>query len=108
MQLQDLRQRLRDLGAKPVHEQRLLRLWANALPWDSGRRQPQHFLPQALREALPALTAELVDWARATGFRVVAAGKGTKYLPAYHDVTPAGVWSHYGLSAGEAQSPGGR
>ncbi|HEX5231734.1 MAG TPA: Gfo/Idh/MocA family oxidoreductase, partial [Bradyrhizobium sp.] len=42
----------------------------------------------------PALTAELVDWARATGFRVVAAGKGTKYLPAYHDVTPAGVWGH--------------
>ena len=38
----------------------------------------------------PALTAEMVDWARATGFRVVAAGKGTKYLPAYHDVTPAG------------------
>ena len=45
----------------------------------------------------PALTAEMVDWARATGFRVVAAGKGTKYLPAYHDVTPAQVWSHYGL-----------
>src|ERR1700761_4014459 len=54
----------------------------------------------------PALTAELVDWARATGFRVVAAGKGTKYLPAYHDVTPAGVWGHYGLTAGEAQSAG--
>jgi predicted homoserine dehydrogenase-like protein len=54
----------------------------------------------------PALTAEMVDWARATGFRVVAAGKGTKYLPAYHDVTPAGVWSHYGLTAGEAQSAG--
>ena len=54
----------------------------------------------------PALTAELVDWAHATGFRVVAAGKGTKYLPAYHDVTPAGVWGHYGLSADEAQSAG--
>jgi predicted homoserine dehydrogenase-like protein len=54
----------------------------------------------------PALTAEMVDWARATGFYVVAAGKGTKYLPAYHDVTPADVWSHYGLSAGEAQSAG--
>src|SRR6201986_2878653 len=54
----------------------------------------------------PALTAELVDWARASGFRVVAAGKGTKYLPAYHDVTPAGVWSHYGMTAGEAQSAG--
>ena len=54
----------------------------------------------------PALTAEMVDWARAIGFRVVAAGKGTKYLPAYHDVTPAGVWGHYGLSADEAQSAG--
>jgi len=54
----------------------------------------------------PALTAELVDWARATGFRVVAAGKGTKYLPIYHDVTPDGVWQHYGLTAGEAQSAG--
>ena len=28
----------------------------------------------------PALTAEMVDWARAIGFHVVAAGKGTKYL----------------------------
>src|ERR1700691_368653 len=54
----------------------------------------------------PALTAEMVDWARAVGFRVVAAGKGTKYLPIYHDVTPAGVWSHYGLTAHEAQSAG--
>jgi predicted homoserine dehydrogenase-like protein len=54
----------------------------------------------------PALTAEMVDWARATGFRVVAAGKGTKYLPAYHDVTPEGVWSHYGLTAGEARAAG--
>src|ERR1700755_1810090 len=48
----------------------------------------------------------MVERARATGFGVVAAGKGTKYLPAYHDVTPAGVWSHYGLTADEAQSAG--
>src|ERR1700754_4221815 len=53
-----------------------------------------------------ALTAETVDWARAPGFRVVAAGKGTKYLPVYHDVTPEGVWQHYGLTQGEAQSAG--
>ena len=46
----------------------------------------------------PALTAELVDWARACGFSVVAAGKGTKYLPAYHTVTPDDVWAHYGLT----------
>jgi predicted homoserine dehydrogenase-like protein len=54
----------------------------------------------------PALTAEMVDWARATGFRVVAAGKGTKYLPAYHDVTPDQVWQHYGVTGCEAQSAG--
>lgn len=54
----------------------------------------------------PALTAEMVDWARATGFRVIAAGKGTKYLPAYHDVTPDDVWGHYGLTPQEAETAG--
>jgi predicted homoserine dehydrogenase-like protein len=54
----------------------------------------------------PALTAEMVDWARATGFRVVAAGKGTKYLPLYHDVTPDDVWTYYGLTADEARAAG--
>ena len=54
----------------------------------------------------PALTAELVDWARATGFTVVAAGKGTKYLPAYNAVTPDGVWGHYGLTPEEARDAG--
>jgi predicted homoserine dehydrogenase-like protein len=54
----------------------------------------------------PALTAELVDWARAAGFRVVAAGKGTKYLPLYHSVTPDDIWSHYGLTSDEAKRAG--
>jgi predicted homoserine dehydrogenase-like protein len=45
----------------------------------------------------PALICELVDWARAAGFEVIAAGKGTKYLPAYHDSTPETVWGHYGF-----------
>ena len=54
----------------------------------------------------PALIAEQVDWARAAGFRVVAAGKGTKYLPDYHASTPDTVWSHYGLSAQEAAAAG--
>lgn len=54
----------------------------------------------------PALVAEMVDWARATGFEVAAAGKGTKYLPAYHTVTPDDVWSHYGLTAEEAAEAG--
>jgi predicted homoserine dehydrogenase-like protein len=54
----------------------------------------------------PALIAELVDWARACGFRVAAAGKGTKYLPHYHASTPETVWDHYGLTAEEARAAG--
>lgn len=54
----------------------------------------------------PALTSELVDWARGAGFEVVSAGKGTKYLPSYHSVTPDGVWQHYGLTADQAAEAG--
>ena len=50
----------------------------------------------------PALTCELVDWGRACGFEIVAAGKGTKYLPSYHLSTPDTVWDHYGLTAEQA------
>jgi predicted homoserine dehydrogenase-like protein len=46
----------------------------------------------------PALICELVDWCRAAGFAVVAAGKGTKYLPAYHASTPDTVWPYYGFT----------
>lgn len=46
----------------------------------------------------PALICEMVDWARAAGFEVAAAGKGTKFLPAFHDSTPGTVWGHYGFS----------
>lgn len=54
----------------------------------------------------PALIAEMVDWARSAGFAVAAAGKGTKYLPLYHTVTPDEVWSHYGLKPEEAKAAG--
>jgi predicted homoserine dehydrogenase-like protein len=40
----------------------------------------------------PALVCEHVDWARACGFSVVAAGKGTRYEPHYHRSTPDTVW----------------
>ncbi len=40
----------------------------------------------------PALIADHVDWARSCGFRVVAAGKGTRYHPTYHQSTPDTVW----------------
>ena len=48
----------------------------------------------------PALICEMVDWARAAGFEVIAAGKGTKYLPAFHESTPDTVWGHYGFTPG--------
>ncbi|EWS61030.1 MAG: NAD(P)H-dependent oxidoreductase [Methylibium sp.] len=54
----------------------------------------------------PALICEMVDWARTAGFQVVAAGKGTKYLPSYHASTPDTVWNHYGLSADDARAGG--
>ena len=40
----------------------------------------------------PALICEQVDWARACGFKVVAAGKGTRYEPHYHRSTPDTLW----------------
>src|SRR5215475_561886 len=40
----------------------------------------------------PALICEQVDWARACGFKVIAAGKGTRYEPHYHASTPDTLW----------------
>ena len=54
----------------------------------------------------PALVSEMVDWALSAVFTVAAAGKGTKYLPDYHYVTPDDVWSHYGLTPQEAEAAG--
>ena len=46
----------------------------------------------------PALICELVDWCRTVGFDVIAAGKGTKYLPEYNYSTPDTVWDYYGFT----------
>jgi predicted homoserine dehydrogenase-like protein len=54
----------------------------------------------------PALICEMVDWARACGLEVVAAGKGTKYLPDYHASTPETVWGHYGITPENARLGG--
>jgi predicted homoserine dehydrogenase-like protein len=54
----------------------------------------------------PALICELVDWARANGLPVVAAGKGTKYLPRYHRSTPETVWQDYGVTPEDAARGG--
>jgi predicted homoserine dehydrogenase-like protein len=54
----------------------------------------------------PALICELVDWARASGFEVVCAGKGTRYLAHFHQSTPATVWDHFGITPAEAEAAG--
>ncbi len=54
----------------------------------------------------PALICEMVDWARACGFKVIAAGKGTKYVPEYHASTPDTVWGYYGLTPEQARIGG--
>jgi len=54
-----LRHRLRALGARPSHEERVLRQWARAEPQAQGKRRLEDFLPLALRTALPAHEAEL-------------------------------------------------
>jgi 23S rRNA (adenine2503-C2)-methyltransferase len=59
MEIELIRQRLRALGAKPEHEQRVLRDWLQGRAYDQGRRRPRDYLPLAMREALPVLDAEL-------------------------------------------------
>jgi len=44
----------------------------------------------------PAIVCEHADWARACGLRVVAAGKGTRYLPRFHQSTPDTVFDNLG------------
>jgi len=67
MKLIELRQRLQDLGAKPCHEQRILRAWLRGGALDHGtrRQRSEDYLPQTLREALPQLSDELARLARA-------------------------------------------
>jgi 23S rRNA (adenine2503-C2)-methyltransferase len=64
MRIDQLRQRLRDAGAKPGHEEAILRAWTQARPLDSGSRAPEDFLPLALRRALPGIADELDALAR--------------------------------------------
>jgi 23S rRNA (adenine2503-C2)-methyltransferase len=73
-QVQEIRERLRVAGAGPTHERRFLRLWSNALPQDYGKRRPEHFLPHALRDALPALEADVSALARVRSAHPAADG----------------------------------
>jgi predicted homoserine dehydrogenase-like protein len=50
----------------------------------------------------PAMTCELVDWARTCGFEVAAAGRGHKWKPEFRFSTPDTIWDNWGLSAEQA------
>src|SRR5687767_10325215 len=54
----------------------------------------------------PAMICDLVDWARAAGFHVVAAGRGHKWLPHFAQSTPETVWGYYGLTPEQARIGG--
>ncbi len=54
----------------------------------------------------PALICDLVDWARAAGFSVVAAGRGHKWLAHFAQSTPETVWGYYGLTPEQAKLGG--
>ena len=49
----------------------------------------------------PAAICELVDWVRACGFELVAAGKGMNFCPHYRYSTPDTVWDFFGWSEEE-------
>jgi 23S rRNA (adenine2503-C2)-methyltransferase len=79
--VESLRERLRALGTRPVHEERVLRQWARGEPQGAGKRRPEDFLPRAVRDALPALEDELralavlrADHAGADGARRLLVG----------------------------------
>jgi len=64
MRIETLRQRLREHGAKPCHEQRVLRRWVQALPTQVGAIRRGDIQPQSLLAALPAIEAELQSLVR--------------------------------------------
>jgi len=59
MRIGQIRHRLRELGAKPCHEERLLRGWSQVCSYDKKGSPAETFFPLALRNELPAIEAEL-------------------------------------------------
>ena len=64
MRIDQIRQTLRRAGAKPCHEERILRAWTRGLTLDCGSVAAEDFFPLSVRAALPALNTELAGLAR--------------------------------------------
>ncbi len=67
MRIANLRQHLRDLSAKPCHEDRLLRGWSQVCSYDRAHSPAETFFPLAMRNELPSIEAELNGLARLHG-----------------------------------------
>jgi 23S rRNA (adenine2503-C2)-methyltransferase len=67
MRISHLRERLRGLGAKPCHEDRLLRGWSQVSSYDRKGSPAATFFPAAMRRELPAIEAELDGLAQLRG-----------------------------------------
>jgi 23S rRNA (adenine2503-C2)-methyltransferase len=74
MRINELRQRLRALGAKTCHEERVLRSWTQAQPLECDRLPEAQLPPLAVCRALPAIAAELSGLARLHSEHVAADG----------------------------------
>lgn len=60
MRIAHLRRRLHNLGAKPCHEDRLLRGWSQVGSYDRPRSAAEGFFPLALRNELPAIIFRII------------------------------------------------
>ncbi|MDO9013027.1 MAG: RNA methyltransferase [Gallionella sp.] len=78
MRLTHLVQRLRELGAKPCHEDRLLRGWSQVCSYDRKNSPADNFFPAALRDELPAIETVLDGLAKLQG--EYPAGEGVARL----------------------------
>ncbi|MDO8959874.1 MAG: RNA methyltransferase [Rhodocyclaceae bacterium] len=74
MHIEQLRQRLEGHGAKTCHTERVLRAWLQALPLDSGPVPADQYFPLPVRDALPAIAAELATLTRLRSEHVGADG----------------------------------
>ena len=84
LRISDLRERLRDLGCKPCHEDRLLRGWSQVSSYDRKGSPAATFFPAAMRNELPTIEAELDGLARLHG-EYPADDEVARLLVALHD-----------------------
>jgi predicted homoserine dehydrogenase-like protein len=70
-------------------------------PLLAARAQNQGLVYSMAYGDQPAIICELVDWARACGFELTAAGKGMNFEPRYRYSTPETVWGFFGWSEEE-------